>query len=87
MIAGVAVGLAHFFNLDPSLVRLAFVAFTLGAGGIGLLAYLILAIIMPLEPAPGMEEMRAAGGTYAHVEPSEETRRELRETRIPEVER
>ncbi|MCL6430164.1 MAG: PspC domain-containing protein [Anaerolineae bacterium] len=87
MIAGVAGGLAHYFNVDPTLVRLAFVAFTLGGGGIGLLAYLILAIIMPLEPMPGMEEMRAPGAAYTHMEPSEETRRELRETRIPEVER
>ena len=87
MIAGVAGGLAQYFSVDPTLVRLAFVAFTLGGGGIGLLAYLILAIIVPLEPAPGVEEARARAGAYAHLEPAEETRREIRETRLPEVER
>ena len=53
MIAGLAGGLANYFEVDPVLVRLAFV----GAGfltGIvpGLLAYLVGWIIVPLEPMP-----------------------------------
>jgi phage shock protein C len=46
MIAGVCGGIAEFFNIDPTLVRLAFVLFTL-AGGSGVLLYFVLWIIMP----------------------------------------
>jgi phage shock protein PspC (stress-responsive transcriptional regulator) len=49
MIAGVAAGVAEYFNLDPALVRLVFVLLTL-AGGPGLLLYIVLWIVMP---APG----------------------------------
>jgi phage shock protein C len=48
MIAGVCGGLAKYFDLDPAIVRLVFLLFTL-AGGAGPLIYLILWIIMPLE--------------------------------------
>jgi phage shock protein C len=48
MFAGVAAGLAEYFAVDPALVRLLFVllAFT---GGHGLLLYLILWAILPVE--------------------------------------
>lgn len=46
MIAGVCGGLAAYFNIDPALVRLAFVLFTL-IDGLGLLIYLVLALLMP----------------------------------------
>jgi phage shock protein C len=46
MIAGVCGGLAEFFGLDPTLVRLVFVVLAL-LGGHGLLIYLILWIIVP----------------------------------------
>lgn len=49
MLAGVAGGIAKYFNVDPTLVRLLFVLFAL-AGGPGLLVYIILWIIMPIEP-------------------------------------
>jgi phage shock protein C len=48
VIGGVCGGLAHYFNLDPVLVRLAFVLFTLVKGS-GVLIYLLLLILMPLE--------------------------------------
>ena len=44
-IAGVCGGLAEYFGFDPSRVRLAFVIF--GIFGAGVLAYIILAIMMP----------------------------------------
>ena len=47
-IAGVCGGIAEYLNLDPTLVRLIFVAISL-LGGSGLLAYIIAAIIMPEE--------------------------------------
>ena len=46
MIAGVCGGVAEYFNVDPTLVRLLFVLFAL-AGGPGLLVYIVLALVMP----------------------------------------
>ncbi len=46
MIAGVCGGIAEYFGIDPTVVRLIFAALCLTAGG-GLLAYLIAAIVMP----------------------------------------
>ena len=43
---GVAGGLAEYLNIDPTLVRLAFVLLTL-AGGPGLILYIVLMIVMP----------------------------------------
>ncbi len=53
MVAGLAGGLANYFEVDPVLVRLIFV----GAGFLtgvlpGMLAYLVGWIIVPLEPLP-----------------------------------
>lgn len=48
-IAGVASGLAEYFDLDPSLVRVLFVL-SIFLGGMGLLLYIAMAIIVPLEP-------------------------------------
>ena len=47
-IDGVCAGFANYFNIDPTLIRLAWVIFTL-AGGCGFIAYIIAAIIMPRE--------------------------------------
>lgn len=49
IIAGVCGGLAEYFEVDPTIVRLVFVI-TLFAGGTGLLAYIIALIVMPEEP-------------------------------------
>jgi len=46
MLAGVCAGLANYFNLDPTLVRLLFVVFFF-LGGSAFLVYLILWIVMP----------------------------------------
>ena len=48
-IAGVCAGIAEYFDIDPVIVRLAFVLFTL-AGGVGILAYIVLAVVLPEEP-------------------------------------
>ena len=50
MLGGVCGGIAEYFNIDPTLVRLGVVALSLAAGG-GLLAYIIAAIIIPEAPA------------------------------------
>ncbi len=49
MIGGVCGGMAEYFGIDPTLVRLAFVAAAL-LGGPGLLIYLILWIVTPENP-------------------------------------
>ncbi len=46
MVSGVCAGIAEYFNVDPALIRLAFVLATL-LDGAGLLIYIILAIVMP----------------------------------------
>jgi phage shock protein C len=45
-IAGVCGGLGDYFDIDPTMVRLAWVIFTL-VGGAGLLGYIIAWIVMP----------------------------------------
>ena len=46
MLAGVCGGIAEYFNIDPTVVRLAWVAFC-ALGGSGILAYILAAIIIP----------------------------------------
>lgn len=45
-IAGVCGGIAEYFDIDPTLVRLAWILF-IACGGSGIIAYIIAAIIMP----------------------------------------
>jgi phage shock protein PspC (stress-responsive transcriptional regulator) len=49
MIAGVCGGIGEYLNIDATLVRIAFVVFSL-FGGCGILLYFIMAIIVPLAP-------------------------------------
>ncbi len=49
MLAGVCAGIAKYFDLDPTIVRILWVVVTL-AGGSGLIAYIICALIIPDEP-------------------------------------
>jgi len=51
MVAGVCGGLARYFGLDPSLVRLAWALGTIASGGAGILAYIIMWIVLPEESA------------------------------------
>ena len=48
-ISGVCGGIAEFFNIDPTLVRLGWVLFC-ALGGSGIIAYIIAAIIIPTNP-------------------------------------
>ena len=47
-VCGVCGGIANYFDVDPTVIRLIWVIFTL-VGGSGLIAYIIAAIIMPDE--------------------------------------
>jgi phage shock protein PspC (stress-responsive transcriptional regulator) len=56
-IAGVASGLAEYLDIDVSLIRILWVV-SIFFGGLGLLAYILMALVVPMEPytgfAPGM---------------------------------
>ena len=49
MLGGVCGGIAEYFNIDPTLIRLAFVLFFF-ADGAGILAYIVGWIIIPEKP-------------------------------------
>ena len=51
MLCGVCAGIAEYFNLDPTLIRLAWALFCV-LGGSGVLAYILAAIIIPPESLP-----------------------------------
>ncbi len=46
VLCGVCGGIGEYFNIDPVVIRLLLVVFSLMAGG-GILAYIIAAIIIP----------------------------------------
>lgn len=49
MVCGVCAGIAEYFNWDPTIIRIIWIAASifLGAGFLGLIAYFIVAVIMP----------------------------------------
>jgi phage shock protein PspC (stress-responsive transcriptional regulator) len=49
MIGGVAGGLAEYFDIDPTIIRVLFVV-SLFLGGTGVIAYIVLWIIVPERP-------------------------------------
>ena len=49
VLCGVCGGIAEYFNVDPTLVRLGWIVFC-ALGGSGLLAYIIAAVIIPNDP-------------------------------------
>ena len=48
-LCGVCGGIAEYFDIDPTLVRLAWIIFCL-AGGSGVLGYIIASLVMPEDP-------------------------------------
>ena len=59
MLAGVCAGVAEYFNIDPTIVRLAVVV-TSFMGCIGLIAYIVGMIIIPEKPLAVKEETKKA---------------------------
>lgn len=50
MISGVCAGIAEYFEFDPTLVRIAYVLLSFFSAGFpGLLLYIILSIVMPVQ--------------------------------------
>lgn len=54
-IAGVCGGIAQYFGIDSSIVRLLFVLFSICTGGLLLLLYLLLWFLLPLGPKAYVE--------------------------------
>ena len=50
-IGGVCAGLAEYFELDPTIVRVVWLIGTICSAGTGLLLYLILWMVLPVAPA------------------------------------
>lgn len=57
MLAGVAAGVAETLDADPSLVRILWALLAILTGGIGLLVYIVMAIVVP--EAPDERELAA----------------------------
>lgn len=49
MLCGVCAGMAKYFTIDPTIVRLLWVVFGFASCGTALLAYFVAAVIMPDE--------------------------------------
>ena len=49
MLSGVCGGIGEYFDIDPTLVRLALAIFTCITAGAGIAAYVIAAIIIPAD--------------------------------------
>ncbi|MBU5294671.1 PspC domain-containing protein [Anaerosalibacter bizertensis] len=47
IIAGVCGGLGEYFNIDPSIIRIFWLLFSISGSGSGIVAYIICAIVIP----------------------------------------
>ena len=55
-IAGVCAGIAEYFDVDPTVIRIAYVILTFFSAGFpGLVLYLILMLLMPETPQGGRQ--------------------------------
>lgn len=50
MLAGVAAGVAEALDADPSIIRIAWALLTIFTGGIALVVYIVMAIVVPEDP-------------------------------------
>lgn len=67
LIGGVCGGLGVYFGIDPVIVRLVFVVLSIW-GGLGLLGYLILWIIIPPEERAGAVSHEVISGNVSEIE-------------------
>jgi phage shock protein C len=68
MLAGVCGGIADYLNIDPTIVRLIFVALGFTSIGTWLLIYLVMAIIMPEEPGTRVDTVAIKTATTGTAE-------------------
>lgn len=81
MLFGVAGGMAEWMDLDPAIVRLVWALLIL-AGGVGLLLYIVAAIVIPEAPYGMAAPAAPAGtGTPGEAAAAEQSRWEARQAR------
>ena len=66
MLAGVAGGLAEMLDIDPSIVRIVWAVLIFLTGGLALLVYIVMAIVVPERPV-GVEARRQGGSDAGGV--------------------
>lgn len=69
MLAGVAGGLARVMDADPSIIRVVWVLVTLLSGGLALIAYIVMAIVVPEAP-DGWDAQRNVGSSTDPTAPA-----------------
>ncbi len=77
-LGGVAGGMAEYFDVDPTIVRLLWFVSVFLTGGLSFLLYIVMVIIVPLEPwteADAAEEAVAVRQGHRHVPRREGTGR------------
>jgi phage shock protein C len=89
MLAGVAGGLAELWGADPSLVRVIWALLVVFTGGVALIVYIVMAVVIPEEPdvpppvegQPLAEGAPTAGQGWASATDARTARRTAREAR------
>ena len=80
MLWGVCGGLAKYFDMDPVIIRIVFVLLIF-ANGLGILAYIIMAIVVPLEGSKATAPKEAIKENVEEIkEAAEELGHEIRST-------
>ena len=72
-LAGVAGGMAEYLDVDPTVIRIGWILITIVTGGLGLIAYLLLALVIPTPPyaaGPYWPGQSAATGGWAAAGPT-----------------
>jgi len=84
MVWGVCGGLAKYFDMDPTIVRIIAVLLVF-ANGLGILAYIIMAIVVPLEGSKVTAPKEAIKENVEEIkETAGELGREIRSTLVGE---
>ena len=60
VLCGVCGGIADFFNIDPTIIRLLAVVLIIAGFGTGIIIYIIAAVIMPDYSLDDTENLRSA---------------------------
>lgn len=68
MITGVAAGMADYFTMDVTLMRLIFVIVAFVTGGTAILAYIVLALVMPVPESTKVKTKSVAEGIKHNAE-------------------
>ena len=86
MIWGVCGGMAKYFDMDPTIVRIIFVLLIF-ANGLGILAYIIMAVVVPLEGSKAGKPKETIRENVEEIkETATELGREIRSTFAGEAE-